>query len=119
MSKWEPRKSSGPFIRVNVPKLNKTVRRDARGLYIITNGGVYRPEHGKWHQASMFDYQPQPEFFDGERVYAAHVNQTPTIAIIKGGGHETRWDLHGEASRYDEKLKRLVKLPTEDAWHKG
>jgi hypothetical protein len=71
------------------------VREDSRGIYVIVNGGIYRPGDvaGYSHAYDMSDGGLKR----GDRVQVRHVSQSP-LARIRTADKELVWYLYDEPS---------------------
>lgn len=80
------------------------VREDEQGIYVVTNGSIYRPGDiaGYSHACDMSDGNLKK----GDRVIVRHVSGTPTARIIipYTEDYELRWGndyLHEQQALYD------------------
>jgi hypothetical protein len=70
------------------------IRRDAHGLYVRTDGAVFRPERTRHTYTSRGAGEGWSE---GERVKAHHISQTPDARLrsLDRPGQEGVWHSHG------------------------
>lgn len=99
-------------------KFTKPIRRDSHGRYIITDGGVYRPELSRNSYPSRFDLPrwKSASFADGEKVHAHHVSQSPHARLKGEDGRIAMWHLHGYTHRLDRVEGKMVRLAPETQW---
>ena len=87
-------------------KTNTRIRKDTHGLYVRTDGSVFRPvltPHSYpvcqplWRtSANGHPYEPDATLFvEGEAVKARHVSQTPFASITTADGRKAFWWSHG------------------------
>jgi sulfate adenylyltransferase subunit 1 (EFTu-like GTPase family) len=69
------------------------VKQDAYGLYVRTNGSIYRP------QLAQYDYMMKVaagDFAAGEAVKVGHISQTPHARVKSLDGSKAEvWSAHG------------------------
>jgi hypothetical protein len=85
-----------------MPKPSK-VKTDEHGVYVVRNGGIYRPQPSK-------NTYPAPKAVGAgygpdrvnttcvkaeDLIVATHINQTPFVRIRKEGEKEEWWHYHG------------------------
>lgn len=114
------------------------VRRDRHGLYVRTDGSVFRPVLTRYSYAKMqpryaaavergdpdrasdpYRYDPDPSLFaEGDRVSARHISQTPFASVKSEDGREAYWVAHG--IYYGRRADGTVgEIPSEECWHRG
>lgn len=95
-----------------MPKMR--VKRDSHGLYIRTNGGIYRPERTKYTD----HHRPfQTQITEGEQVNGHHISQTPTAKLTRANGDSEIWSVHGGCYvGYDEVTKKNFFIPSDNMW---
>lgn len=75
------------------------VKKDTHGLFLRTDGRVYRPvkAKGSYHIAHAANSREdgRSDFAVGDEVAAKHRTQTP-FCIVKAAGVEEYWHSHGE-----------------------
>lgn len=96
-------------------KLNTKIKRDAHGLYVRTDGAVFRPvltrysypvfqpayeravfTEGRRDADKTYALAPDPQLFaEGEAVKAHHRNQTPYAVVATPDGRKAFWWAHG------------------------
>jgi hypothetical protein len=64
------------------------IRKDVHGLYVIVNGGVYRPQPSRWGYGSYPDFKTT--LTAGESVKGHSISQSPHAAVA-----EEIWSWHG------------------------
>lgn len=78
-------------------KFNTRVRIDIHGLYLKTDGQIFRPQPTV-HSVLGMDWKPSDPiliFHAGQHVNAKHVNQTPDAKVTNERGISTYWHSHG------------------------
>lgn len=73
------------------------VKTDARGLYVRTDGGIFRPHRSKWAAGHLDTIDDgQTAFKDGDKVHARHHGGTVISTIADESRTTTeRWTSHG------------------------
>lgn len=74
---------------------NTKVRKDEHGLYIRTNGNVYRPQETPWSYWRHDTAKGTTFFTDGQVLKVAAVSQTPFAKLRAADGSEELWHTHG------------------------
>lgn len=94
------------------------IRQDKYGLFVIVNGGIFRPvdsKHGypSWAVTGQLQYPEQSKYKAGDVVKGKFVSQTPFADV---GGE--RWVYHGEARIWDDYNHKMVPLNSEkEGWN--
>jgi hypothetical protein len=88
---------------------NPKIRRDDDGLYIVTNGGKYRPGAvaGRAHAIRMDDGGLQ----EGGNVQARMVEQTELTRLKLPDGTVTYWHVEGPT-----RIRGLMDAPADAVW---
>lgn len=92
--------------------MKKKIKQDKHGLYIRTNGSIYRPQLSVIHShqcTSDMDRGDNTEFKNKQEVNAHHISQTPW-ASLEFEGHKEVWYSHGNYFSPPKGIK------TEDCW---
>lgn len=70
------------------------INKDVHGLFIRTDGQVFRPQPTPHSYPTKYTTTGTTEFENGEDVRARHISQTPFAQII-GNGKLEWWHAHG------------------------
>lgn len=73
------------------------VRKDSHGLYIITNGAIFRPVISD-HTYPGWTCVSESVASEGQSVKSRFLSYSPVAKIRFEDGTEERWSLHGSAS---------------------
>lgn len=101
------------------------IKQDSHGLYVKTNGSVFRPIPSKWsspHPSAIAPDNPYNErwrqtlFKEGDAVAARHVSQT-IFCRVQDNDRLEFWHSHGSYyTEYDKTERRMTIRKTDEVW---
>ena len=77
------------------------IRRDCHGLFVRTNGSVFRPQESEHSYYIKHIYPNENGFSEGEQARVSFINGSPNCKVVRGDYLEV-WYAHGVYGRYGQ-----------------